>query len=342
MYMAEFYDISDWKEELHVTTGGTRKKGVYVNPKSNEKYYFKTSLKKEGKDYKHEFWSEIIASELGVFLGFKMLKYDIAINNSDIGCISKSMIEESKEILREGISYLTGYKNTYNPECNKKYTFQLIKETLYHYELEDNIVNILELIVLDSILGNGDRHQENWGFIKVYNEGVKYLEKLDEDSKGFLEYFLVFLLRILSKEKNKTRSFIKDLHLKVPGKFSPIYDSGSCLGRENSDVKIDKMLSDSNMLNAYINRGKSEIHWNEKKLKHFELIEKLKVDYKEDINKIIYRVIKKYNKEKLSSIVNDIDINLPNELKQFLLPENRKKFIIEVVDKKIDKLKKMI
>ena len=40
--------------------------------------FFKTSLKKKEKDYTYEFWSEIIASEIGRLLGFDTLVYDVA------------------------------------------------------------------------------------------------------------------------------------------------------------------------------------------------------------------------------------------------------------------------
>jgi hypothetical protein len=69
-------------------------------------YYFKRSQLKPGKDYRFEFWSEIIAYEVGIILGFNVLRYDIAIDSEVIGCISKSMINPDKEELIEGIKYL--------------------------------------------------------------------------------------------------------------------------------------------------------------------------------------------------------------------------------------------
>ncbi|KAA6306344.1 hypothetical protein EZS27_042000 [termite gut metagenome] len=90
--MAKFYDTSHWYEKSHFQTTGTRNKCVVSNPKDNCDYYFKTSLKKGEKDYKPEFWSEIIASEVGNLLGFKVLKYDIALHDREIGCISKPVV----------------------------------------------------------------------------------------------------------------------------------------------------------------------------------------------------------------------------------------------------------
>lgn len=179
--MAEFFDITHWDEKPWYQTGGTRSKVIVENPDNHKDYYFKTSLKKEQKDYKYEFWSEIIASEIGSLLGFNMLKYNIAYKSGDIGCISESMVTEGQNKLTEGISYLTGFDSSYNPkhkDSKKQYSYQLIKDTFSFYKIESFIKNIIEIIIFDGIIGNGDRHQENWGIIIEYNEVIRSIEEL--------------------------------------------------------------------------------------------------------------------------------------------------------------------
>ncbi|MDR2704271.1 MAG: hypothetical protein LBC02_00690 [Planctomycetaceae bacterium] len=41
--------------------------------------------------------------------------------------------------------------------------------------------------------------------------------------------------------------------------FAPIYDSGSCLGRELLDEKVEKMLKDDQMLHVYISHDRCEV-----------------------------------------------------------------------------------
>ncbi len=174
--MPKFYDITEWNEKPWFQTGGTRSKVIVENPSTGDDYYFESSLKKEKIDYKYEFWSEIIASKVGTLLGFDMLRYDIAYNRGEIGCLSKSMVTEGKNKLTEGISYLTGYNTNYNPKdksSKKLYTFDFIRKTLEHFQFNHYIRNIIEIIILDSIIGNGDRHQENWGIITDYKEVIK-------------------------------------------------------------------------------------------------------------------------------------------------------------------------
>jgi hypothetical protein len=72
------YNITEeWNEQPWFSTGGTRAKKYLQSPDSKF-YYFKRSQLKPGKDYRFEFWSEIIAYELGTQLGFNMLRYIIA------------------------------------------------------------------------------------------------------------------------------------------------------------------------------------------------------------------------------------------------------------------------
>ena len=100
--MAEYFDISDWNEKPWFGTKGTRNKTVVENPETGANCYFKTSLLKPDKDYKYEFWSEIIASEIGQFLGYNTLKYHIAFHKNEIGCISEFMNKEGESELTEG------------------------------------------------------------------------------------------------------------------------------------------------------------------------------------------------------------------------------------------------
>lgn len=341
--MAEFYNITKWNEKPWYQTGGTRSKVIVENPETGDDYYFKSSLKKEKIDYKYEFWSEIAASEVGTLLGFDMLRYDIAYNRGEIGCLSISMVTEGKNKLTEGISYLTGFDTTYNPEdrnSKKLYTFNFIRDTLKYFQLGHYISNIIEIIVLDSIVGNGDRHQENWGIITDYNEVIQELEYIaKKKEKGFFEKSLFAIMAITTKAKrDDAEKLVKEFNLKMPGKFSQIYDSGSCLGRELDDEKVKQMLKDQNMIESYIRKGVSEIHWEGEKLNHIDLIQKLQLIYPEIVKDIISRVKKNYLQEKIKSCISNIDEKLPPEFAQFKLPTERKEFMVELISLRIQHL----
>ena len=60
----KYYNIEGWEVEER-NTSGTRDKKIIISP-DNIWYYFKKSIQKKGKYYKHEFWSEVIASQIGI------------------------------------------------------------------------------------------------------------------------------------------------------------------------------------------------------------------------------------------------------------------------------------
>jgi hypothetical protein len=349
--MADFYDISEWQDKPHFQTGGTRNKSIFEDPKGGDLFYFKTSLKKNNMDYKHEFWSEILASEIGRELGFNTLEYNIAWHKNEIGCLSKSMVDIDNNELSEGINYLQGYNPNYRPEDKKsysEYTFHFIENALNVYQLKDQMKHLVTTIIFDSLIGNGDRHQENWGFIipNLQSKDDKD-EKIDmkaEKMKNRLldsKLFRFFINIPFTKNRKKDINILMD---SLKGVFAPIYDSGSCLGRELTDDKVDQMLEDSQMLEAYINRDKCEIRWEKKKMSHFDLIKHIKdeTNYKETVNSEIERVIKRFNKESIKIIIENIDEKLPPCLFQYKLPDKRKELIEKFVFFRFEKLTKVL
>lgn len=357
-FEATFTEITNWQKNVHYSTGGTRSKYIALNPESNEEYFFKGCKETPNGEirYPTEFWSEIVSSKIGQFLGFKMLDYNIAydINHKQkLGCLSKSMVLHSQNKLTEGITYLTGFNSNYNPEKDKSnYTFQFINSALQEFNLQEYVENIIEIIVFDSVIGNSDRHQENWGIITYYKIALESIEEHLSKDKGIIKRIGHKLTKTVSEfliykhdSKSKwSKSFLKAQSEIAPNQFAPIYDSGCCLGREHNDDKIDKMIFDNQMLEAYVKKGVSEIHWEgfEKKRKHFELVELLIQNYPVQTKKHINRVRERFNEQKIKNIIENIDSNLPQELFNFKLSDSRKKLMYKLITLRIENLLKFL
>lgn len=343
-------DVGLWQELSWLHSGGTRNKKILSD--SGKLYYFKESYKKgETKFYKYEFYSEVIASFIGEMIGLDVLEYNIAIYKNKIGCLSKSMISGDEELIEAG-KYLKAFDNTFmfdNENPKDKYTFQLIIKALDAFSLTINVDKLIDVIIFDSIIGNSDRHQENWGFIAkntLFSESIDELEKvlLGKNTKytslinGILSLFNAKSTdkKSLSIEATKIKlKSTRDIH------FSPIYDSGCCLGRELTEERISKLLTDNNLLNSYIQKGVAEIHWEGKKQSHFDLLITLIENNGYKIRERIKELINRFDFKKFSDFILTLDDNIPQQFDEYRISDNRKDFIVKLVTLRIETLQKL-
>ncbi len=349
----EIIDITDWNAQDWVSTGGTRSK-KYVQAPDGKFYYFKRSYKTEGRDYFFEFWSEIIATQIGTSLGFDMLKYVPAIDGAEMGCLSESMIKSDSEELIEIGKYMTALENRFQPdfkEGRRLYTFDLIEKTFEAFDKDEHLDRVVEHIIFDCLIGNGDRHQENWAFITEITWRSAALTQIEiaakegvfEDASSIfsflgLDKFIKSIVNIDLKKLKPEANFAR-LYLQKTQAFAPIFDSGSSLGRELSENKITEMLKDEVQFNAYINRGISEIHWDNKKVSHYQLIEKLlATSYQEIVLNTINRVRQNFDRDNIQRIIHDIDKCVPDSHARFRLSANRKQLIYKLVTSRYEKL----
>ena len=321
-FSASFVDVSQWQEAQEYTTGGTREKCWLINSKTYTLYFFKVSIKKGDKDYPTEFWMEIIASKIGAMLGLNILDYNIAKRMDKVGCISKHMVAENEGYALVELMYiLAGFSDNYNPETDKdKFTVDFVYNALQAIGLEKYIKEFIDVLVFDCIIGNQDRHQENWGLISP-QEAKKHIPKETNHTGNIKLYW-------------------------VGSKVAPVYDSGSSLGREKDEITIGQMLTDDAQTDAYINRYKPEIRIEEgRKITYMEMLKYLlqHPTYGALTRKSIETFIRNYDADMVAQIVMDIDNNLPPDLKKtYGLSTSRKEFVINLINRRIHKLEQFL
>lgn len=351
----KFIDASEWQVLPWFNSGGTRTKRV-LQDNEGGLWYFKCSERKLARDgkpekyYKYEFWSEIIAYQLGKALGLDILRYDVALHDNEVGCISPLMINQDEEQLVEVGRYMTALNPLFNPEDRKthqEYTFEFLVSTLEFFDLNQYSDIFLKTILFDALIGNTDRHQENWAFItrSTYNADIpegSYQKTRTNVIKGLFKNFVSFY-QLLSKRKSSDKK-LEDISLVIKSvlKMAPIYDSGSSLGRELSEERIVSLLNNENLLKQYITNGKSELHWGKKKVSHVNMIANLLSSaYLEQLLEAGL-FLDKFDEQNITQFVSDLGSMVPTELQHYCLPFQRKKFIIKLLILRSQILKEII
>ena len=346
-------DVSSWEEKFWYNTGGTRAK-KYLEKPDGGLYYFKRSMEKPatatkpGKYFRFEFWSEIIAFQVGSLLGFHVLEYLPAIDGDHVGCLCKDMIDVSKEELIAGFQYLQGFRPDFDPEKNEnrcQYTFQFIETALKQYDLSRFMPQILEIIVFDALIGNTDRHQENWAIVSDFTYVEHEIAKIDLGQKVLSAKTKSLFKKIwgylnFSKQIAPLAQSIQESRLRVGEKnFSLLFDNGSSLGRELLDKKVVQLLEDRESLEKYISSGFSCIYWNEEKISHFDLLEKLlNTEYREVLIRIIERTSARFNTTRIKELIIGVDKDIPDTHKDYKIPKARKELIFKLITSRFAKL----
>lgn len=352
----KFIDVSAWQSQDYLNSGGSRAKSLLVN--GDDQYFFKRSEFKPGtetqpeKYYRYEFLSEVIAYQLGKKLGLDILRYDIANYDGIIGCLSPQMVPDSSEELLELGRFMTAHDNNFLPKHNhnrKLYTFQLLESTLKEFELEEYWFTIFETMIFDAIIGNTDRHQENWALLgksTSFTEAIDMpVEQLVEElrkEKLWIEHIGMAASKIFGSlaEKNMIERALLNQYIKKG--LAPIYDSGSSLARELENDKVHSMLVNENQLLKYINKGTSELHWNGIKLSHFDLISKiLSSNYREkliDASKFVYT----WDNDWITAIIDTINKTIPISFATYHIPTERKELITKLVNTRAKKIKELL
>lgn len=203
---------------------------------SKPKFWFKRDgenwLFKEARENTGEDWSEKAASELAHLLGLPTHHAELALWEGKRGCAVRSFLSSNQSVLIHGNELLGGLISGYDKDKIRgqaDHTFENIVcviEQLFPTDKSRRpaALRMVGYLVLDALVGNTDRHHQNWG---VLLERKPSPEKADT-------YFL---------------------------QLAPTFDHASSLGRELNDGARERYLRDRTV-GRYILKGKGGIFEN--------------------------------------------------------------------------------
>ncbi|PEE43828.1 toxin HipA [Priestia megaterium] len=224
-------DISHWERDDRLNASGTREKFWLINPENEERYMFK--LPKEGTG---EIWAEKVASEIGKVLKLEMMDVAIAKYEDRQGLLLTNFVKYGEEEHFDGGDLLKTIIDGFDPNDLTDYTLENILRCLVPLNLEKEIVKV---IIFDALIGNQDRHCENWGVIQkggdirltpIYDNGASLgFSNKEERVEMMLKDANMFgaftnrgksIIGIPSKKKPKIKALLHEIYALFPGVVS--------------------------------------------------------------------------------------------------------------------------
>lgn len=211
---------------------------------SKPKFWFRYQdemwLFKQARPNTGEHWAEKIASEIAELLKLPTHQVQIACYEGHMGCAVKSFLKK-REILVHGNELLAGAIKGYDKDKQRgqaDHHFSNIVDTIERCFPEEKSRELVSLrivgyFVFDALVGNTDRHHENWGML---------------------------LKPVMVPAADKPTG--EQMRIQVA--LAPTFDHGSSLGRELLDDRARLLLADPKAIQRYIRKATGGIFENEK------------------------------------------------------------------------------
>lgn len=223
---------SRYKRTVHVqVVGGSRPRLTFYHKKNGKKYFFKT--------YTHsprEVWAECLASHIAELMSIEAQQVTIKTTPKSL---EKILRQQYPKILPKDWKGVGSFaRNIFPKKVETTYGAAILetpsnpltleeiegKIRVKYYSPEDLLQSFADMVVFDILIGNMDRHHENWGICA----DEKYKQQLLLDKKTLIS------LRY----------------------FTPLFDHGSSLMFELSDKNVADMLEDETKLINYVENSK--------------------------------------------------------------------------------------
>ncbi len=188
-------------------------------------------LYKEARENTGEDWSEKLAAEIAQLMRIPAAEVKLAQYGGSPGSASLRFLDPKLgQGLLHGNEILAGTIKNYNAGKTFKqseHTFHNIHDAIVGVFHEPDVYDVIlrqlaGYMVLDALIGNTDRHHENWGLILAENEGNN------------------------------------DNELSIQLSVAPTFDHASSLGRELRDERRSRLLQTNTVAN-YAQKGRGAI-----------------------------------------------------------------------------------
>lgn len=196
-------DIASWKrhEEFTQYPEGARDKtflyclspAPYNFLKPGHQYFFKLSSHR----YPEQFWVEIFAYILSIKMGIEVPPTFVAYDSSragQCGALIEWFLKSAEEKYIAGGDYCQQYFKNFDRKKGTQHSFEIIIEIFSDLETHHKLQNEWKVfwaktLAFDALIGNTDRHQDNWGVIRNADGEMRIAPVFDNGTSMGIEIF---------------------------------------------------------------------------------------------------------------------------------------------------------
>lgn len=300
-------DVTFWgeKEEFEPYPEGARVKTLVYAPtqptfaflKGSHQYLFKLSRDR----CPEQFWNEIFAYRLGLEMGVSVppafVAYDDNTNQS-AALIEwfLSLTGSIREDSESGGDLCQQMISNFDRDKGKQHNFETLSQICLNLQEKYPSFNFdwktywAKAFLFDALIGNTDRHQNNWAIIRAWE---------------YSEIERAYSIKAI--------------------RFSPVFDNGTSMGYEFTADKF-KHFSDKRRIEVYVSKGRHHIKWgldDIQSMQHSEMLIKFTAIYPET-REIMLDCLNRVNLETFEKILHDltkfdVSVKLTPERANFML-----------------------
>lgn len=304
MFQINPIDISNWRRHREFSEAypeGARPKRIVLSPKNpvqevlkpDWQYMFKLSDPK----YPEQYWAEIIAYQIALLLEIPVPPAHAAYDSmtGEYGAISEWFYIPGDDVFYAAGHFFHREIRNFDKVKGTQHNLLTAQNLNIEFIGERQIFDFWSMLLFDSLIGNTDRHQENWGYL------------LD----------LLPLSKSVAKRKKENYS--------VRLKFAPWFDNGTSLGHQILPQKFLKW--DQVRLDNFIKKGTHHFRYAPDNLVQVGHLDSMRFigNHNLPVKSLLLKRLKNINKESLNRILSNC-VGLAMPLNAKLTPD-RAEFI---------------
>lgn len=310
MCTLEIIDISGWpadEEFLEAYPEGARPKRTAFSTSLPDQPYIRPDwrhmFKRSSGRYPEQFWAEIVAYKIATMLGINAPPCYPAFdgNIEKYGALSPWFYEDGTEEFFSAGNFFNRFVENFDRDKGTQHNL-LTAMNFNTSSLGGASSHEFWLMMMyDSIIGNTDRHQDNWGHIVQ--------AKRLSDS--------------VARRQKRTHNY--------KWRFSPWFDNGTSLGHEMQPLRFTKWAMKD--LDAYIMRGQHHIRYSLQDLTRVKHIDSIKIIKTLPVKKEALGRLARFDVHELGSFLQEIvDLAVPADGN---LSQARADFMLKLTERRV-------